>query len=561
MNMPLWFSNLLYWSAQVLLLVLAAGILPGLLRIRQPRVLLGYWRVLLAISLLLPFVQPWHHLQTISAIIISPDLGSVSVAPSNDPTVTHWHFLGLPIVAQIAGLVILVGIAVRFLIFALGLLKLRKLRRASSAISGFPESAALLETMVAIVSARVEFRVSSDVDSPVTFGFAAPVVLLPEQFPLMEARFQSAVACHELLHVRRRDWAHHLSEEIMHAVFWFHPAIGWLIARVRLAREQVVDLEVVRITRARKPYLEALMEFANTRASMTTIPAPPFLAERQLAQRVSLMLKEVRMSRTRLIASLTGMACCLVLAITLAARTFPLKGAPLGGQSAPKSGVGQGVSGGVAGGVAQSAPGGGVGQGVSGGVDGSASGGMPSVRRDAIWTDVVKRGPMVRQVRGLGKFVRSDDSSNLAAKISLPVLMTVDVHPNQSATVDTHMGLVKGHVVDISAGSDGDTRTVLIALDSALPERADVDLSVDATIDIEKLESVLFVARAVHSAQNTTISLFKIINDGKDAVRVNVKFGRVSVNTIEVLEGLKEGDKIILSDMSEWDNSDRIRLK
>ncbi len=94
--------------------------------------------------------------------------------------------------------------------------------------------------MRAQVNARAEFRLSADVDSPVTFGFAVPVILLPEHFPSMDARFRSAIACHELLHVRRHDWAQHLAEEIVRATF--HHAIAWLIARGRLAREPVVDL-------------------------------------------------------------------------------------------------------------------------------------------------------------------------------------------------------------------------------------------------------------------------------------------------------------------------------
>ena len=559
MNMPLWFSNLVFWSAQVLLLVLSVGFLPGLLRIRQPGVLLWYWRALLAISLSLPFVQPWHRLRTASAIAISPDLGSVIA--STGPTVTHWLFPGLPIVAQIIGLVILFGIAVQFLIFALGLLKLRQLRRASSPISHFPESAALLEEMVAVVSARVDFRVSTDVDSPVTFGFAAPVVLLPGRFPLMEARFQRTVVCHELLHVRRRDWAHHLSEEIIRAVFWFHPAITWLIARVRLAREQVVDLEVVRITQARKSYLEVLVEFANTRASMAAIPAPPFLAERQLVERVSLMLKEVRMSRTRLIASLAAVSCCLVVVIVLAAWTFPLKAAPRGRQNAPQSGVTQGISGGVSQGVS-----GGISGGISGGVINGAGGkqtssDIPTVGRDTIWTDTVKRGPMVQQVRGLGKLVRADDSGNLVARITLPESLLKEVQPNQNATVDTRKGLVKAHVSSVSREISNGTASVDVTLDGPLPEGAGTGLPVDATIDVEKLDNILYVGRPVQARADSTVSLFKIVSDGTEAARVKVKMGRASVSMIEVVDGLKEGDQVILSDMSEWDNADRIRLK
>src|SRR5215475_1240229 len=162
--------------------------------------------------------------------------------------------------------------------------------------------------MRSLVNARAEFRLSAQVKSPVTFGFATPVILLPERVISMSARAQAAIVCHELIHVLRRDWAHHLAEEIIRGTFWFHPGIAWLIGRVRLAREQVVDRQVLTLTNARKTYLEALLEFASNRPFTAAIPAPPFLVERQLAERVALMLKEVRMSRTRLIASLAAIA-------------------------------------------------------------------------------------------------------------------------------------------------------------------------------------------------------------------------------------------------------------
>jgi beta-lactamase regulating signal transducer with metallopeptidase domain len=203
--MPLWFSNLTFWSAPVALLVLAAGFLPRLLHIREPRVLLGFWRALLAISPVLPLVQPWHRVQSISAIAIAPDIAGASVALASNPTLTHWHFLSLQIIAQIFDVVILAGIAARFVVLALGLLKLRQFRRASLPISRFGESAAVLEQMRAHVNTRADFRLSADVDSPVTFGFTVLLILLPERFPSMDARFQSAIACHELLHVRRCD--------------------------------------------------------------------------------------------------------------------------------------------------------------------------------------------------------------------------------------------------------------------------------------------------------------------------------------------------------------------
>ena len=573
MNMPLWFSNLLFWSAQIILLVLAAGFLPRLFQIRQPRVLLLYWRALLAVSLLLPFVQPWHQARRISMIVASADFETVPLPSASSPAIAHWHLPSLDLIAQILGAVILTGIAVRFVMFALGLLKLRQFRQTSSPIPSSAESIAVLEEMRIRANAHAEFRLSADVDSPVTFGFLAPVILLPERFPSLDARFQSAIACHELLHVRRRDWTHHLAEEIVRAVFWFHPAIAWLIARVRLAREQVVDLEVVMLTNARKPYLEALLAFTNARASISAVPAPPFLAERQLAERVALMLKEVRMSRTRLVASLTSIVCFLALTVTLAVWAFPLKAVPRNAQNAPQSGVaggvsggaGGGISGGVSGGISNGA-GGGVSGGVAGGIGGSASRDIPTVEYNTIWTDTVKRGPMIRQVRGLGTLVKSD-SGNLRAKITLPDFMVKEIQPGQNLTLATPKWSVKGHVRGLARAVSDGTATLELGLEEiTLPQGAGEGLQIDATIDIEKLDNVLYVGRPARANNikvpgNTTLTLFKISNDGTEAVRVEVKLGRASVNTVEVLSGLKEGDKVILSDMSTYDNADRIHLK
>jgi beta-lactamase regulating signal transducer with metallopeptidase domain len=568
MSLPLWFSNLMFWSAQIALLALAAGFLPGLLQIRQPRVLLVYWRALLALSLVLPVIEPWHRIPSVGAMVISPSLTGARIIPASGPAVTPWHFPSVQIIAQVLGAVMLAGIAARFAILAMGLLRLRQLRQASSPISQFSESAAVVEEMRARVNASAEFRLSPDVDSPVTFGFTAPVVLLPERFPSMNPRLQSAIACHELLHVRRHDWSQHLGEQVIRAALWFHPAIAWLIARVRLAREQVVDLEVVRLTEERKPYLEALLEFATGRSRTARIPAPPFLVQRQLAERVALMLKEVSMSRTRLVASLTALSCCVALAATLAVLTFPLKAAPRAVQNAPQSGLAGGVSGGTAGGVARAVSGGvtvgvsgGIRGGVAGGVANSASHDIPTVDNATIWTDTVKLGPMLRQVRGLGTLVRAEDSGNLMARITLPEFMLKEVQPGQNLALSTPQWTVKGHVRGLNKQISNGMGTLDIGLEEiALPQGAGAGLQIDATFDIEKLDNILNVGRPVHATANSTVSLFKLVNGGIEAVRVNVKLGRSSVDTVEVLDGLKEGDKVILTDMSAYDNADRILI-
>ena len=105
------------------------------------------------------------------------------------------------------------------------------------------------------------------------------------------------------------------------------------------------------------------------------------------------------------------------------------------------------------------------------------------------------------------------------------------------------------------------TVTVDVKLVSELPKGARPDLSVDGTIDLERLDDVLYVGRPAFGQENSTIQLFKLDGDGRDAIRVPVKVGRASVNSIQVVEGLHEGDTVVLSDMSRWDNTDRIRLQ
>lgn len=560
MNMPLWFSNLLFWGVQVALLVIASGVLPRLFRIREPRMLLGYWRVLLLIALLLPSVQPWHRLPSAVPILVVPDGGEVSFPVSAAPEAAQRQVSNMQSVAEGIGVTLLAGIALRLAIVVLGLVKLRRFRRTALPISLTAPLAAILEETRTRIGMAAEFRISADVDSPVTFGFGSPIVLLPQQFLSMDASFQSAIACHELLHARRRDWVHHLLEEVIRAIFWFHPGIGWLISRARLAREQVVDLEVVGLTNARKTYLEALLEFTNGRGRIAAIPAPPFLAERQLVERIALMVKEVRMSRRKLMISSVVISCCLVMVIALSARSFPLKRGPL--QSAPKTGVTGGVAHGVSGGVAGEVSGG-VNGGIAGGVSTPESSDEPNVDYSTIWTDTVKRGPMLRQVRGLGNLVRAEGSSNLVARIVLPADLMADVKLNQTATVDTRKGLVKGlkgHVTAINAASSDETRSVYITLDGPLPAGVGPDTPVDGTIDVEKLDNVLQVGRPVDAAANSNGSIYKIVNDGTEAQRVNVKYGRSSVRTIEILDGLQPGDKVILSDMSEVEKADRVHL-
>ena len=166
----------------------------------------------------------------------------------------------------------------------------------------------------------------------------------------------------------------------------------------------------------------------------------------------------------------------------------------------------------------------------------------------------------MRQVRGSGTLVRGEGSANLVARVSVPASLAADVKPGQSVAVSTKKGpLANGHVHSTGAPASNDTRTVDIALD-ALPPGTSAGLEVIATINIEKLDNALFVGRPVGGSPNTGMFLFKIINNGSEAIRTYVKLGRASATTIEVLDGLKEGDQVILSDVSSVGEAERIRI-
>jgi HlyD family secretion protein len=156
---------------------------------------------------------------------------------------------------------------------------------------------------------------------------------------------------------------------------------------------------------------------------------------------------------------------------------------------------------------------------------------------------------------------RVADPKKLKAEIKIAETQAKDITIGQSATVDTRNGLAKGHVSRIDPSVQNGTVTVDVVFDEPLPLGARSDLSVDGTIELENLKDVLYVGRPVHGQSDSTISLFKLTGDESEATRVNVKLGRSSVNTVEILQGLQVGDKVILSDMSQWDNVDRIRLK
>ena len=158
----------------------------------------------------------------------------------------------------------------------------------------------------------------------------------------------------------------------------------------------------------------------------------------------------------------------------------------------------------------------------------------------------------------LAKVVQPDQ---LKASLKIAETQARDIQIGQPAAIDTHNGVIAGKVSRVDPAVQNGTVTVDIALEGALPQGARPDLSVDGTIDLDRLNDVLYVGRPAQGNENSTLSLFKLSPDGKSAQRAQVQVGRASVNSIQVLGGLQQGDAVILSDMSKWDSNDRVRVE
>ena len=157
----------------------------------------------------------------------------------------------------------------------------------------------------------------------------------------------------------------------------------------------------------------------------------------------------------------------------------------------------------------------------------------------------------------LAKVVQIDQ---LKASLKIPETQARNVSLGLPAHIDTHNGVIEGHVQRIDPAVQNGTVTVDIAIDGPLPEGARPDLSVDGTIDLDRMVDVLYVDRPALGNENAAVHLFRVSPDGKTATRVPVRMGRASVNNIQVLSGLNVGDTVVISDMSRWDAADHVRL-
>jgi bla regulator protein blaR1 len=319
-------AGLTAYSLQVALLLGVGLLLPGLLRLALPRVRLAYWQGLLAAILLLPLLQPRPGITGFASEVTVGGawLGRIGAPGPESSSASPFAWLLLLLAA---------GAAVRLAWLLVGFAALRGMRRGARPAE-LPADVAVLQEKV---GARARFLVSDRVSGPVTFGWRDATVLLPPGFAALPPAAQRAVTCHELLHVRRRDWLFALFEEAVRALLWFHPGVWMLLARLTLSREQVVDGDVVRLTGARRAYLEALRAIA-LQPRPAAVAALPFFHHRgHLRERVAQLSKEVSMSRPRIVTLITTCAGVLALTAFVGASSFPMLSSAWAGGKATKA--------------------------------------------------------------------------------------------------------------------------------------------------------------------------------------------------------------------------------
>ncbi len=164
------------------------------------------------------------------------------------------------------------------------------------------------------------------------------------------------------------------------------------------------------------------------------------------------------------------------------------------------------------------------------------------------------------QVQPGTNLARVADPARLKAEVRIAETQAKDITIGLMATVDTRNGVVAGHVSRIDPSVQNGTVTVDVLFDGPLPRGARPDLSVDGTIELERLTNVIYVGRPAFGQERSTVGIFKLQADGSHAERTQVELGRSSVNTVEIVRGLQPGDQVILSDMSQWDSNERIKL-
>ena len=358
------------------------------------------------------------------------------------------------------------------------------------------------------VTRRVRVLISSLAESPSVVGWLRPVILIPAATLLSLSPEQlEAVLAHELAHIRRYDYLVNVLQTLSETLLFYHPAIWWVSARIRRERELCCDDVAVAVCGDAVGYARALAKLERVR-----IAAPSLALSSTGGQ---LLFRIRRLTGMQHEQAFSKFPALVALVLAVICFTFSLHRA--NGQA--------------------------------------PAGSEPVVHRDSIWMDTVKFGDLPITLRALGSLVSAG-----TAELKVPESLASLAQLGQSASIEARRGvIIAGTVSRIDPYSSGGTVTVAVALQTSMPEFT--GSQVDGILRIKTLRDVIYVGRPVFGAPNSSYMLFRLDPDGKHATQVKVQFGATSVNSVQIVEGLQPGDRIVLSDMTKYDGASRIRLE
>ena len=393
-----------------------------------------------------------------------------------------------------------------------GWLMTTRLSTAGSNPAGAPWQQALGGLMQRMGVARpVQFLISARVDTPMVIGWLRPVLLMPlGALAGLPREHVEALLAHELAHIRRNDYIVNLMQSVAEAVLFYHPAVWWVSAQIRADREQCCDDAAIAACGDALTYARALTSFEACRPAHSQ--AALAANGGSLKSRIHRVLEPARPTSDILPGAGAGWALAVLAAMAIV--------------------------------VVASVP--------------PAAAQEPVVDRSAIWVDTVQVADMRREVRGLGTL-----TSATSAQLNIAETQARDLALGQPVALAfrNQQQITHGKVARVHPQVSHGPVMVDVQVEGALPSGVQPPEPVDGVIEIERLGQVVCVGRPVSGRAESEITVFRIEPDGQSAVRTKVSLGRASIQKVEIRGGLSVGDKVIVSDMSQYAAADRVRLR
>jgi len=437
-------------------------------------------------------------------LVLTP-LGPRSVQPASIPAASGWQ-QALPwiVMAWFA------GVAAFSIRLAAGWIAAARLRTSRNHLAP-PGCQQMLDRLIARmrIARPVRLLVSTLVESPSVIGWLRPVILAPAGILTgLSPEHIEALLAHELAHIRRHDYLVNVLQGVVESVLFYHPGVWWLSHQIRTEREHCCDDLAVAVSGDVLTYARALAELESTR---------PAHAQAVLAASGGSLVRRIRRLIDPARPVQSSFAWALNVMLLLAIGAIAVRGA----QETPRP---------------QDA----------------------SVERDNIWTDTARQGDLKIEVRGLGTI-----TSSTTAEIHVAESQVKHLQAGQPVAIAFRgrKEIIRGNVVRVDAPVVNATKTVEVLIGEPLPAGIAPQEPMDSTITVGTLVNVVHVGRPVFAQANSDGTLFRFDPDGRHAVRVKVHYGQMSVNQVEVKSGLQPGDQVILSDMSAFQNYDRVALR